>query len=149
MNFSSDNCLRIRSTVDHKVSFARSIGTICIQRVCYAVVVHLCSCRVKDRRVLPHFSTAQQSCGLRRSFLLFGLQAVAHSLSSRVSLAEFYLSARELKYLGKIHIYLNTHIIFCINHSLNIVVSLKLHGLITGAVQQIVDVVIFLCLEDS
>lgn len=47
--------------------------------------------------------------------------------------------------LGKVHMYLNPRIIFYIKHSYkHRVVFLKLHRLITDAVQQIVDAVIFL-----
>lgn len=59
-------------------------------------MVHLCSCHIKGRRVLQHFSYAQESCGLGRSLLLLGWQAGAHFPSFVVSLAKFYVSARKL-----------------------------------------------------
>lgn len=150
MNFSSGNCLQIQFIVDHQVSFASSIGTISIQCVCYAVVVLLCSCRVKDGRVVAMFKYYSAILWLEWKFLAFWITGSSTFFKYfRVSLEEFYLSARKLKCLGKIHTYLNTHIIFYIRHLLNRVVSLKLHRLVTSAVQQIVDAVIFLCLEDT
>lgn len=75
-----------------------------------ALAVHLCSCRIKDRRVLLCFSTAHQSCGLSGSFLPFALKAVAHSLNLVDTFtAEFYFSARKLEYLGKIYVFEDAH----------------------------------------
>lgn len=111
MNFSSGNCLQIQFIAEHQVSFASSIGTISIQCVCYAVVVLLCSCRVKDRRVVAMFKYYSAILWLEWKFLAFWITGSSTFFKSfRVSLEEFYLSTRKLEVSRKnTYVFEHTH----------------------------------------